>query len=405
MLLIPLEQVPCIYFFRHVVQNRIEAIGEDDVALGLELAHVVDHDAVEEGGAVFERGLVDDHGDALGLDALHHALNGRRTEVVGVALHREAIDAHSLGVTFDDAVGNEVLADGVALHHGLNQGLGDVLVVGEQLLGVLGQAVVAVAEARVVVVAADARIHAHALDDLLRVQALGLRVGVQFVEVTHAHGEVGVREEFDGLGLGGVGNQDLHILVLGALGKQLREHLRFLLLVLVGTHHDAAGVQVVIQRLALTEELRREDDVVDAVFLPDAVGVTHRHGALDDHQHLRVHAQHMLDRILHGAGVEEMMLIVVVGRRGDDDQFGRRIGGVLVHGRGQVELALAFADLPEEALDLIVLDGADELVEFVRLGRRRGNRCNVVVLGKEYGEAQTHIADSGDGDVHVKTGL
>ena len=41
-----------------------------------------------------QRGLVDHHGDALGLHALHDALDGARAEVVGVGLHRQAVHAH-----------------------------------------------------------------------------------------------------------------------------------------------------------------------------------------------------------------------------------------------------------------------------------------------------------------------
>ncbi len=60
------------------------AVGQDGAAQALELGQLVDHSGAEEGGAVGEGGLVDDYGGALGLDALHHALNGRLAEVVGV---------------------------------------------------------------------------------------------------------------------------------------------------------------------------------------------------------------------------------------------------------------------------------------------------------------------------------
>ena len=114
-----------------------------------------------------QRGLVDDHGHALGLHALHDALDGACAEVVGVGLHRQAVHAHDrLRLALVDAVphhlqhlvGDEVLAGAVGLHDGLDQVLGHVLVVRQQLLGVLGKAVAAVAEAGVVVVAADVRV-------------------------------------------------------------------------------------------------------------------------------------------------------------------------------------------------------------------------------------------------------
>lgn len=148
-----------------------------------------------------QRGLVDHHGHALGLHALHDALDGARAEVVGVGLHRQAVDAHDrlllAGVHavphhLQHLVGHEVLAGAVGVHDGLDQVLGHVLVVGQQLLGVLGQAVAAVAEAGVVVVAADARLQAHAVDDVAGVEAADLAVGVEPVEVDYAEDKVGV---------------------------------------------------------------------------------------------------------------------------------------------------------------------------------------------------------------------
>ena len=146
-------------------------------------------------------GLVDHHGHALGLYALHDALDGARAEVVGVGLHRQAVDAHDrLRLALVDAiphhlqhlVGDEVLAGAVCLHDGLDQVLGHVLVVREQLLGVLGQAVAAVAEAGVVVVAADARLQARVVDDVAVVKAADLTECVELVEVDHAEDKEGV---------------------------------------------------------------------------------------------------------------------------------------------------------------------------------------------------------------------
>ena len=87
-----------------------------------------------------QRGLVDHHGHALGLHALHDALDGARAEVVRVGLHRQAVHAHDrLRLALVDAVphhlqhlnGHEVLAGAVGVHDGLDQFLGpraDVMV-------------------------------------------------------------------------------------------------------------------------------------------------------------------------------------------------------------------------------------------------------------------------------------
>lgn len=327
-------------------------------------------------------------------------LDGGGPEVVTVALHRQTIDAHGLRITLQDSVSNELLTDDIAFHYSFDHRLGDILVVGQQLFGVFGEAIAAVTEARIIVMAADTRIHAYPLNDLLRVQAFDLRVGVQLVEVTDAYGQVSISEEFYRLGLRRMGDQRLDIIILCALGKQVGEHLRLFLLMVVGAHHDTARMEVVIKSLALAQELWREDDIVDAIFRSHAVGVAHRDGALDDHQHFRIDLQHMLNSILNGTRVEEMVFVVIIGRRGDDDQVCRLVGRVLVHGCDEVELALPLERLAEETLNLIVLDRADELIKLVRLRRRGRNRSDFVVLCQQHGQRQADIADTGNGDIH-----
>ena len=273
----------------HIRQTRVKTVGQDNVALGFEGIHVIHHLIANELAAILQCGFVDDDVHSVGFQVLNNVLDGRSAEVVAVALHRKAIDSNGLRLAFQDGVGNELLAHCIALYHGFNHSLRDILVVRKKLLSVFREAVAAVAEGRVVVVAADARVHAYALNDLLRIQTFDLSICIELVEIAHADGEVGVGEKFDGLGLGRVGNQGLHIFVLGTLGEQVGEHLSFLLLVIVGAHDDAAGVQVVVEGLALAEELRGEDDVVDAVLRTDAVGVAHGDGALDDHQDFGIH--------------------------------------------------------------------------------------------------------------------
>ena len=56
-----------------------------------------------------QRWLVDHHGHALGIHALHDALDGASAEIFGVGLHRQAVHAH------------EVLAGAVGVHDGFDQ--------------------------------------------------------------------------------------------------------------------------------------------------------------------------------------------------------------------------------------------------------------------------------------------
>lgn len=143
--LIPLKQIPRVHLVRHVRELVAPAVGDDHVAAGLEGLQVVGHLGAEELRRV-KRGLVDHHGHALGLHALHDALDGARAEVVGVGLHRQPVHAHDrlllAGVHaaphhLQHLVCHEVLAGAVGLDDGLDQVLGHVPVVGQQLLGVL----------------------------------------------------------------------------------------------------------------------------------------------------------------------------------------------------------------------------------------------------------------------------
>ena len=147
-------------------------------------------------------------------------LDGGLTEVVGIGFHRQPVDANSgsgewrvesgelivFGIRIvaghlEDLVGDEVFPRAVAFNDGGHHVLRNVFVVGQKLLGVLGQAVTSIAEAGVVVMGADAGVKTDAVDDGLGVEALHLGVGVEFVEVADAQGQIGVGEELHGLSL------------------------------------------------------------------------------------------------------------------------------------------------------------------------------------------------------------
>ena len=74
--------------------------------------------------------LVDDHLDALRLDALHDALDRGGTEVVRTCLHDQTEDPHPFRVPGNDVRGDKVFAHGVGVDDGLDEGLWHVLVIG-----------------------------------------------------------------------------------------------------------------------------------------------------------------------------------------------------------------------------------------------------------------------------------
>ena len=170
-------------------------------------------------------------------------------------------------------------------------------------------------------------------------------------------------------------------------------------IVLRRAHHDAAGVQVVVERLALAQELGAEEDLLIAQPLAQAHGISDGDRRLDDDPGVRVHRAHGGDGGLDGARVEEVPVAVVVGGRGDDGVVGARICLGHVDGGVQVELALPRLCLRKEALYLVVLDGRLVVVDLCDLLGHDVQRVDLVVLREQNGEGQADVAGTGDSDL------
>ena len=186
-----------------------------------------------------------------------------------------------------------------------------------------------------------------------------------------------------------------------AFQKKVGEHLPLLPLVVVTADNDAARMQVVIERLGLPQELWTEDDVLHAILGSHGFRVANRNRGLDDHEDVRIYLQRPLDGIFHGTRVKEVVHIIVIGRCGDDDKLRRLIGCFLIRCRVKVQRPLPGSRLAEKPLNLIVLDRADELVQFLGLRFRGGDSCDFMLLGEQDGEAQSDISYSGYCDLHV----
>ena len=425
-----MEEVTGVDLFAYVIKDGVIAVREDAAALLLEFGEIVHNAASEECAAVFEGWLVDDDTSAFGFDALHDALDRGLAEVVGVRLHRQAIHTDDgfllerlllfaiacIGLIcvgdFEHAVRNEVLTGAVTLDDRLDQVLRDILVVREELLRVLREAVAAVAEGWVVIEVADARVEADAVDDLPGVEALRLGVGVELVEVGHAEREVGVREELDGLGFGEAHEEGVDAGLDCAFLEEGGEAVRGVdggRVVFVTGHDDPGRVEVVVEGLRLAEELRGEEDAAGAVLRADRGGVADRDRGLDEHVAVVVAREDLLDDTLDGARVEVVLLTVVVRRCCDDDEIGRCVGGVGwvlgafftgVQDGVEVELSGAGLRLGEELLDILVLNRTDPGVEILHLLFDDVDRGDVIMLREQCRERQADVARAGYHDVH-----
>ena len=142
-------------------------------------------------------------------------------------------------------------------------------------------------------------------------------------------------------------------------------------------------MQVVVERLALTQELRAEDDALVSQALAERSRVAHRDGRLDHDPSCGVHLAHGGDSRLDGGSIEEVLVAVVVRRRGDDCVVRARIGLGSVKRHLKAQLALPRLSLGQEPLDLVVLDGRDEVVQLLDLLRHDIQCAYLVVLRQQ----------------------
>ena len=342
----------------------------------LEGVQVLFHPAAGKALLPAQGRLVDQHGDVLFPDPLHDPLDGGGAEIVAAGFHGQPVDAHSPGPSRQDGGGDKILAGGVALHHGADEILGHVLVIGQQLHRVLGQAVAPVAEGGVIVVPADPRVQADAPDDPPRVQALQLSVGVQFVEKADPHGQIGVGKKLDGLRLGGAG-KDRGDLLRRRLQLQQRlpgrpdekpgKFLRCLPLGGFCPDDDAAGVKIVVKGPGFPQKLRAEQNILRAVLFLYQLRVAHGDGGFDHHKGLGIYAKHRPDDLLHHGGVKAAQLLVIVGGDGNDHRVRPPVDRLGVGGGRQIQMDPPLTACGQEMLDLPVPDGADAGIDLLRL--------------------------------------
>jgi len=271
----------------------------------------------------------------------------------------------------------------------LDQILGYVLIVREKLLGVFREAVAAVAEGRVVIVVADARIEADAFDDGGGVEAFYFGVGVEFIEIRYAESQIGIGEELGGFRFGVAHEEGVYRLFDRSLLEECGECMRRFFCAFVHADDDATRIEVVVERLGFAEEFGAEDDVVGVEFLADMCCIADGDCGFDHDGWLGGTicggVQDEPDDGFYGAAVEEVLLGVVVGRCGNDDVVGVCVSAGCVCGCCEVKFAGAGFGFGKVLFYVVVLDGADVVVEFLNFLRHDVYRGDVVVLCEQNG--------------------
>ena len=232
----------------------------------------------------------------------------------------------------------------------------------------------------------DTGVKADTAYDGFWVKALHLSVGIELVEVADTQSQIGVGKEFHGLCLFHAHEQGVDVFLLCTLLQKFGKHLGIRLGIGIAdgsngsilfrevvvanlngfgiTYDDARGVEVIIQRFALTQELGREEQIelfalqfrfieeLQRVFCIKAAAIAHGDGTLDDHHGIRVNADDQVDDVLYMMCVEEILDGVVVGRCCDDYEVRVAIGTGTVERGFQIKLLLC-----QILFNILVLDG------------------------------------------------
>lgn len=161
-LLIATKDISGVKLILNVRKALVKAISNNGFALGFEDGEVV-YDFVTFKAFPISKGwLVNDNFDSLGFDAFHDALNSGLTKVVTIALHCETEDTNGdrlllpvvlivgtivVPASFaEDSVCNIVFASTIRLNDSGHHILGDILIIGKELLSVFRQAVTTITE-------------------------------------------------------------------------------------------------------------------------------------------------------------------------------------------------------------------------------------------------------------------
>ncbi len=301
------------------------------------------------------------------------------------------MDADNAGRSLDHLGRDEILARRVRRHDRLDQILRHILVIGEHLLRILGQAIAAIAEGGIVIETADPGVETHALDHLARVDPVRRGIGVEFVEEGDAHREIGVGEQLDRLGLCIARLQDRGIGLQRPFEQQACEFRRARMRV---ADDDPRGIEIVVKRAPFAQEFGRKDDRIAAEFGAHPVGKADRHGRFDDDQRVGRHDQRVGDDALDRACVEIIGVGIIIGRRRDHDEIRAGISRVAVGGRDEVQRPVR-----QMILDLRVGDRRLLRIELLDLARIDVARDDLIVLRQQYRVGNADIARADDGDL------
>lgn len=255
---------------------------------------------------------------------------------------------------------------------------------------ILRQAVAAVAKRWIVVVRAYARVEADAVEDFARVEPLHLGIRVELIEVRDTKCQIRIREQLDRLGLRKAHEKRVNVFLFRPLMQELSKTMRHrieLRILRVRANDNAAWIEIVVERMPLTQEFRTEEHLVRLQLRADVLRIADRTRRLDDHIRIRIAAHHQTDDRLNRRRVKEILLATIIRRRRNDDQIRIAIHRLAIRRHPQPERLLR-----QELLNVLIPDWRLPLIDQLHLLRLNIHSHHIIVLRQQHRQRKTDIA-------------
>ena len=256
-----------------------------------------------------------------------------------------------------------------------------------------------VAEAGVVIMTANTRIKTNTVDDLLCVQPLHLSIGVQFIEIGHAQCQISICKKFDSFCFSEAHEQGINVFFDCAFLQEFCKGVRSLhqsSIFHIGADNDARRIQVIIESLALAQELRAKDDVVTVELFARRCRVANRNGALNNHDGFRVILNHQLDDRFDCTGVEEILFTIVICRCSNDHEICIGVCFLCIQSCSQIQLFFC-----QILLKVFVLNRRFLVINQLNLFRDNIHSRNMMMLRQKSCNRKSYIACSSNGNLQI----
>ena len=162
----------------------------------------------------------------------------------------------------------------------------------------------------------------------------------------------------------------------------------------IGADDDTRRIKIIVQSLALTQELWAEDDIVTVELLTNTCCITNRDGALDNHNGFRVVFNNQFNDSFHRTGVKKILLAIVVCGSCDYHKISITVCFLRIQSCGQIQLFLC-----QILFNIFILNRRFLIIDKFYFFRNNVYSGHLVMLRQQHSNGKTNISRSGNSNL------